>query len=199
MRPPGSQQITTMSNHLRPVTGTCENRPCRRIRASDRSTLPAMTEPHLSPAGPRTAEGGAGRTHHDAPAGALSRDRTRPRARRHQGERRLRRGQERAWPQRGPHPPARADAEERGRHRRKTARPTSSNRARSSSLRTPATTTSSRISSVRSKNATRSTTCCRRTRRSDMAILGKAPGATVTYQGPKREMSVTVVAVKSLG
>ena len=30
------------------------------------------------------------------------------------------------------------------------------------------------------------------------AIVGKAPGATVTYQGPKRELSVTVVAVKSL-
>ena len=29
-----------------------------------------------------------------------------------------------------------------------------------------------------------------------MAILGKAPGDTVTYQGPKREMSVTVVAVR---
>ena len=29
-----------------------------------------------------------------------------------------------------------------------------------------------------------------------MAILGKGPGATVTYQGPKREMSVTVVAVR---
>ena len=28
------------------------------------------------------------------------------------------------------------------------------------------------------------------------AILGKAPGATVTYQGPKRELSVTVVAVR---
>ena len=30
------------------------------------------------------------------------------------------------------------------------------------------------------------------------AILGKAPGATVTYQGPKRELSVTVVAVRPL-
>jgi len=29
-----------------------------------------------------------------------------------------------------------------------------------------------------------------------MAILGKSPGDTVTYQGPKREMSVTVVAVR---
>ena len=29
-----------------------------------------------------------------------------------------------------------------------------------------------------------------------MAILGKAPGDTVTYQGPKREMSVTVVAIR---
>jgi transcription elongation factor GreA len=29
-----------------------------------------------------------------------------------------------------------------------------------------------------------------------MAILGKGPGETVTYQGPKREMSVTVVAVR---
>jgi transcription elongation factor GreA len=29
-----------------------------------------------------------------------------------------------------------------------------------------------------------------------MAILGKGPGATVTYQGPKREMSVTIVAVR---
>jgi transcription elongation factor GreA len=29
-----------------------------------------------------------------------------------------------------------------------------------------------------------------------MAILGKAPGTTVTYQGPKREMSATVVAVR---
>jgi transcription elongation factor GreA len=29
-----------------------------------------------------------------------------------------------------------------------------------------------------------------------MAILGKKPGDTVTYQGPKREMSVTVVAVR---
>jgi len=28
------------------------------------------------------------------------------------------------------------------------------------------------------------------------ALLGKAPKATVTYQGPKREMSVTVVAVR---
>ena len=28
------------------------------------------------------------------------------------------------------------------------------------------------------------------------ALLGKAPDATVTYQGPKREMSVTVVAVR---
>ena len=31
------------------------------------------------------------------------------------------------------------------------------------------------------------------------AILGKAPGETVTYQGPRRELSVTVVAVRSLG
>jgi transcription elongation factor GreA len=30
------------------------------------------------------------------------------------------------------------------------------------------------------------------------ALLGKAPGATVTYQGPKRELSVTVVAVRPL-
>jgi transcription elongation factor GreA len=29
-----------------------------------------------------------------------------------------------------------------------------------------------------------------------MAIVGKAPGDTVTYQGPKREMSVTIVAVR---
>jgi transcription elongation factor GreA len=28
------------------------------------------------------------------------------------------------------------------------------------------------------------------------ALLGKGPGATVTYQGPKRELSVTVVAVR---
>ncbi len=28
------------------------------------------------------------------------------------------------------------------------------------------------------------------------AILGKRPGDTVTYQGPKREMSVTVVAIR---
>ena len=31
------------------------------------------------------------------------------------------------------------------------------------------------------------------------AVLGKEPGATVTYQGPKRELSVTVVAVRPLG
>jgi transcription elongation factor GreA len=30
------------------------------------------------------------------------------------------------------------------------------------------------------------------------AILGKGPGSTVTYQGPKRELSVTVVAVRPL-
>lgn len=30
------------------------------------------------------------------------------------------------------------------------------------------------------------------------AILGRAPGDTVTYQGPKRELSVTVVAVRPL-
>jgi transcription elongation factor GreA len=30
------------------------------------------------------------------------------------------------------------------------------------------------------------------------ALLGKQPGATVTYQGPKRELSVTVVAVRPL-
>jgi transcription elongation factor GreA len=30
-------------------------------------------------------------------------------------------------------------------------------------------------------------------------LLGKQPGATVTYQGPKRELSVTVVAVRPLG
>jgi transcription elongation factor GreA len=30
------------------------------------------------------------------------------------------------------------------------------------------------------------------------AVLGKAPGDTVTYQGPKRELSVTVVAVRPL-
>jgi len=29
-----------------------------------------------------------------------------------------------------------------------------------------------------------------------MAILGKGPGDTVTYQGPKREMSVTIVGVR---
>jgi transcription elongation factor GreA len=29
-----------------------------------------------------------------------------------------------------------------------------------------------------------------------MAILGKGPDSTVTYQGPKREMSVTIVAVR---
>jgi transcription elongation factor GreA len=31
-----------------------------------------------------------------------------------------------------------------------------------------------------------------------MAILGKGPGETVTYQGPKREMSVTIVGVRLL-
>ena len=30
------------------------------------------------------------------------------------------------------------------------------------------------------------------------AILGKTPGTTVSYQGPKRELSVTVVAVRPL-
>jgi transcription elongation factor GreA len=30
------------------------------------------------------------------------------------------------------------------------------------------------------------------------ALLGKTPGATVTYQGPRRELSVTVVAVRPL-
>ena len=45
-------------------------------------------------------------------------DRAGTRARRHQRERRLRRGQERAGPQRGACPPARGDAEERGRDRR---------------------------------------------------------------------------------
>jgi transcription elongation factor GreA len=30
------------------------------------------------------------------------------------------------------------------------------------------------------------------------AILGKQPGSTVTYQGPKRELSVTIVGVRSL-
>ena len=30
------------------------------------------------------------------------------------------------------------------------------------------------------------------------ALLGKQPGTTVTYQGPKRELSVTVVAVRPL-
>ncbi len=30
------------------------------------------------------------------------------------------------------------------------------------------------------------------------AILGKGPGSTVTYQGPKRELSVTVEAVRPL-
>ena len=30
------------------------------------------------------------------------------------------------------------------------------------------------------------------------AIIGATPGATVTYQGPKRELSVTVVAVRPL-
>jgi transcription elongation factor GreA len=30
------------------------------------------------------------------------------------------------------------------------------------------------------------------------ALLGKEPGATVTYQGPKRELSVTVVSVRPL-
>jgi len=30
------------------------------------------------------------------------------------------------------------------------------------------------------------------------AIVGKGPGTTVTYQGPKRELSVTVVAVRPL-
>jgi transcription elongation factor GreA len=31
------------------------------------------------------------------------------------------------------------------------------------------------------------------------AILGKGPGSTVSYQGPKRALSVTVVAVRPLG
>ena len=30
------------------------------------------------------------------------------------------------------------------------------------------------------------------------AIIGKSPGAVVTYQGPKRELSVTVVAIRPL-
>lgn len=30
------------------------------------------------------------------------------------------------------------------------------------------------------------------------AMIGKSPGATVTYQGPKRELSVTLVAVRPL-
>ena len=61
---------------------------------------------------------------------------------------------------------------------------------------TTATTMSRRTSSDRSKNATRSTTCCRRTHRSDKRVLGKEPGATVSYQGPKRELSVTIVSVR---
>ena len=28
------------------------------------------------------------------------------------------------------------------------------------------------------------------------AVLGKEPGAMVTYQGPKRELSVTIVSVR---
>jgi transcription elongation factor GreA len=31
------------------------------------------------------------------------------------------------------------------------------------------------------------------------ALLGASPGETVTYQGPKRELSVTVVDVRPLG
>jgi transcription elongation factor GreA len=31
------------------------------------------------------------------------------------------------------------------------------------------------------------------------ALLGAAPGSTVTYQGPRRELSVTVVSVRPLG
>jgi transcription elongation factor GreA len=30
------------------------------------------------------------------------------------------------------------------------------------------------------------------------ALIGKQPGATVTYQGPKKELSVTVVAIRPL-
>ena len=30
------------------------------------------------------------------------------------------------------------------------------------------------------------------------ALLGAAPGATVTYDGPKRTMSVTVVGIRTL-
>ena len=73
-----------------------------------------------APAPPGRARVALGR----AAARDLGVDRAGPRARRHPRERRLRRGQERAGPQRGPGPPARGDAA-RGRRGRR-ARPATS-------------------------------------------------------------------------
>ena len=149
---------------------------------------PAMAEAHLSPqAYERLREELAWRSGEHRREISLTIE-TRPRARRHQRERRLRRGQERARHERSAHPPARADAEDRGRHRGRVER-----RSRRAGLPRRAALRRRRrrrrpISSVRSRSATRSTTSCRRTHRSVKHSSAPRPGATVTYQGPKREL-----------
>ena len=81
---------------------------------------PATLAPHgavsvsLLAARARSPAGRAQAPLRPAAARDLGADRTRPRDGRHQGERGLRRGEERAGPERGPDPPARADAARRG-------------------------------------------------------------------------------------
>ena len=120
------------------------------------------------------------------------------RARRHQRERRLRRGQERAGPQRSARPPARSDAEERGRDRHFFNAVRSSSRACSWSCATTATTTPSPTSSARSRSAHETYDVLSTDSPLGQALLGAGPGATVRYQGPRRELGVTVVAVRPL-
>ncbi len=97
--------------------------------------------------------------------------------------------------QRGPDPPTRADAEERGGDRRQhLGRRRRAGNGRRAPLQGRRRLLTYLVGSIEERNekydvlSTNSPI--------GMAILGKGPGDTVTYQGPNREMSVTVVAVR---
>ena len=155
----------------------------------------AMAASHLSPqAYERLREELAWRTGEYRREISLA-DRTRARARRHQRERRLRRGEGRAGQERSPRPPDRADPEDRG--RRREARPArSSSPGASSSSATRATTTPQTylVGSIEERDETYDVLSPDSPL--GQALLGAAPGTSVTYQGPRRELSVTVVAVR---
>ena len=110
-------------------------------------------------------------------------DRACARARRHQGERRLRRGEERAGPQRGAGPPARGDPAHRGR-RRGTGRRRGRARHGRRGDGWRATTRPRPTWWGRSRSAARNSRCCRRRRRSGRRCSSTRAGRHRQLRGP---------------